>query len=133
MSEQDFTYHSTQSRSFRRLSPSQSLSLVWKKLNLTQQKHTFTNEKKCTTIQNKHRKLKPGLVASYDIQPRNGEGLVLFWRFTNLSLTYSLTQLITAQSPTFEIWRWRIQQLWTVWDNNNIHVYNWAQFAFLNT
>jgi len=33
-----------------------------KKLNLTQQKHTFTNQKKCTTIQ----KLKPGLVASYD-------------------------------------------------------------------
>jgi len=24
------------------------------KLNLTQQKHTFTNEKKCTTTQNKH-------------------------------------------------------------------------------
>jgi len=37
------------------------------KLNLTQQKHTFTNQKKCTT-QNKHKKLKPGIVASYDIQ-----------------------------------------------------------------
>jgi len=43
------------------------------KLNLTQQKHTFTNQKKCTTIQNKHtqKKLKPGLVASYDIHPAN--------------------------------------------------------------
>jgi len=28
--------------------------LGMKKLNLTQQKHTFTNEKKCTTTQNKH-------------------------------------------------------------------------------
>jgi len=47
------------------------------KLNLKQQKHTFTNQQKCTTKQNKHRKLKPGLVASYDIRPGNGEGL--FW------------------------------------------------------
>jgi len=47
------------------------------KLNVTQLKHTFTNEKKCTTTQNKHKKLKPGLVASYDIRPENGEGL--FW------------------------------------------------------
>jgi len=28
------------------------------KLNLTQQKHTFTNQKKCTTTQNKHEKTK---------------------------------------------------------------------------
>jgi len=49
-----------------------SLGLVWKKLNLTQQKHAFTNQKKCTTTQNKH---KPGLVALYDIRPRNGAGL----------------------------------------------------------
>jgi len=28
------------------------------KLNLTKQKHTFTNQKKCTTTQNKHRKTK---------------------------------------------------------------------------
>jgi len=25
------------------------------KLNVTQQQHTFTNEKKCTTTQNKHK------------------------------------------------------------------------------
>jgi len=49
--------------------------LVWKKLNLTQQKHAFTNQKKCTTTQNKHKKLKPGLVAFYDIRPGNGAGL----------------------------------------------------------
>jgi len=36
------------------------------KLNLTQQKHAFANQIKCTTTQNKHKKtqkLKPGLVA----------------------------------------------------------------------
>jgi len=47
--------------------------LGMEKLNLTQQKHTFTNQKKCTTTQNKHKKLEPGLVASYDIWPGNGE------------------------------------------------------------
>jgi len=47
-----------------------------KKLNLTQQKHAFTNQEKCTTTQNKHtQKLKPGLVAFYDIPPVNGAGL----------------------------------------------------------
>jgi len=45
------------------------------KQNLTQQKHAFTNQNKCTTTQNKHKKLKPGLVASYDILPGNREGL----------------------------------------------------------
>jgi len=44
-------------------------------LNLTQQKHTFTSQKQCTTTQNKHKKLKPGLVASCNIRPGNGEGL----------------------------------------------------------
>jgi len=33
--------------------------------------HAFTNQKKCTTTQNKHKKLKTGLVTSYDIQPGN--------------------------------------------------------------
>ena len=57
-------------------------------MNLTQQKHTFTNQKKCTTTPNKHKKLKPGLVASYNIWPGNGEGLFWFRHFINLSLTY---------------------------------------------
>ena len=39
------------------------------KLNLTQQKHTFTNQKNVL----QHKKLKPGLVASYNIWPGNGE------------------------------------------------------------
>jgi len=49
-------------------------------------------------------KLKPGLVVSYDIQPGNGEGLLWFWLFINLSLTYllkSLTDLRTAMGPTW--------------------------------
>ena len=55
-----FTSHSTQNRSFRRRFPISGLGI--EKLNLTQQKHAFTNQKKCTTTQNK---LKPSLVASY--------------------------------------------------------------------
>ena len=39
------------------------------------------------------KKLKPGLVASYDIQPGNREGLFWFRRFINLSLTYLDTYL----------------------------------------
>jgi len=72
------------------------------KLNLTLQKHTFTNQKKAsTTTQNKHKKLKPGLVASYDIWPGNGEGLFWFRHFINLSLTYlyTFTHLLTARDP----------------------------------
>jgi len=64
--------------------------LGMEKQNLTQQKHTFTYQKKFTTTQNKHRKnLKPGLVASYDIQPGNGEGL--FWLALHKFVTYLLT------------------------------------------
>ena len=36
---------------FGDVSPSQSLALIWKKLNPTQQKHAFTNQKKCTATQ----------------------------------------------------------------------------------
>jgi len=46
---------------------------VEKKTNT--QKNAFANQKKCTTTQNKHEKLKPGLVAFYDIRPGNGAGL----------------------------------------------------------
>ena len=48
------TSHSTQNGSLWRRFPSPSLGLVWKKLNLTQQKHAVTNQEKCTTAQNKH-------------------------------------------------------------------------------
>jgi len=63
--------------------------------SLIQQKHTFTNQKKCTATQHKHKKIKVGLVASYDIRPGNGDGLFWFWRFINLSLTYLLRHLPT--------------------------------------
>ena len=36
---------------FGEAAPSQSLGLVWKKLNPTQQKHEFTNQKKCKATQ----------------------------------------------------------------------------------
>jgi len=41
------------------------------------------------------KKLKPGLVASYDIWPGNGEGLFWFQCFINLSLTDLLSHLHT--------------------------------------
>jgi len=69
------------------------------KLSLTQQEHTFTNQNKCTTTQNKCKKLKPGLVASYDIRPGNGVGLFWFWHFINLTLTYLLRHLPTYLQP----------------------------------
>ena len=40
---------------FEDVSPSQCLGLVWKKLNLAQQKQAFTSQKKCTTTQHKHK------------------------------------------------------------------------------
>jgi len=57
------------------------------KQNLTQQKHAFTNQKKCTTTQNK---LKPGLVASYDIWPGNEQGLFLqkYYYFNTTNIFY---------------------------------------------
>jgi len=58
------------------------------KQNLTQQKHAFSNQNKCTTTQNKHKKLQPGLVASYDIRPGNGESVFWCLCVINLSLTY---------------------------------------------
>jgi len=52
--------------------------LAWygKKLNLTQQKHAFTNHKNVLQHKINTKKLKPGLVAFYDIRPGNREGLV---------------------------------------------------------
>jgi len=46
------------------------------------------------------KKLKPGLVACYNILPGNREGLFRFRRFINLSLTYLLRHLLTAEGPT---------------------------------
>ena len=47
----------------RRFSQANVLAWYGKKLNVTRQKHAFANQKKCTATQNKHKKLKPGLVA----------------------------------------------------------------------
>jgi len=37
-------------------------------------KASINQSRKCTTTQNKHKKLKPGLVAFYDIRHGNGAG-----------------------------------------------------------
>jgi len=58
------------------------------KLSLRQQKHTFTVKRNVL----KHKKLKPGLVASYNIRPGNGEGL--FW-FQCFIICHLLTYLDT--------------------------------------
>ena len=50
-------------------------STVLKKLNSTQQKQTFVQNTKI--LQNKHKKLKPVLVNSYDLRLRNGACLIL--------------------------------------------------------
>jgi len=79
---------------------SQANLLVWNgktKPNTT--KARITNQTKCTTTQNKHKKIKPGLVASYDIRPGNGEGLFRFRRFINLSLIYLLRYLPAYLQP----------------------------------
>jgi len=68
------------------------------KQNLTQQKHSSI---KTNVLKHKinTKKLKPGIVASYDIHPGNGEGLFLFWCFINLPLTYLDTYPLTALDP----------------------------------
>jgi len=70
------------------------------KPNLTQQKHTFANQKKCTRTQNKQKELNPGLVASYAIQRRNREGLFWFWHFICHLLTYLDTYPLTYSPGT---------------------------------
>jgi len=49
---------STQKGHFGDVSLSQSLGLLWEKLNLKQEKHAFDSQKKCTTTQNKQKKTK---------------------------------------------------------------------------
>jgi len=73
--------------------------ISWFGIEKTKPNKTFTNQKKCNTTQNNHKKLKPDLIASYNIRPGNGEGLFLFWRFINLSLTYLLRHLPTYLQP----------------------------------
>jgi len=51
------------------------------KLNLAQQKHTFTNQKKCSTTQNMHKKTKSRFsrLLQHPAWKRRG-GLFWFWR-----------------------------------------------------
>ena len=54
-----FTSHLKQNGPFQKTFPQANLLASHeKKLNLTQEKHTFTNQKKCTTTHNKHKKTK---------------------------------------------------------------------------
>ena len=76
--------------------------LVWSKLDrrrrLRKTLHKQTNRQTDRHYKNNghlavNQKLKPGLVDSYDIRPGNGDGLLSFWRFINLSLTHLLRHL----------------------------------------
>ena len=69
------TPHSTQNRSLRRRSPSQSLGLVWQKPKPRTTKACIHQSNKMYYNTKKHQKLKRGLVAFYDIWPGNGAGL----------------------------------------------------------
>ena len=55
-------------------------------------RRTFATHFIRSTQTSRHKKLKPGLVASYDIRPGNRDGLFWFRRFINFHiLTYLLT------------------------------------------
>ena len=67
--------------------------------NLTQQSTHLPIKRNILQHKINIKNLRPGLVASYDIRPGNGEGLFWFRRFINLSLTQTLTHLLTALDP----------------------------------
>jgi len=101
--------------------------LGMEKVNLTQQKHVFTNPEKCTTTKNKqNKKLKPCLVASYDIHYGHREGLLPFWCFINMSLTYLLIHLPTysPRTHTQECLQHKIPQHWLQKHQTSIAVVN---------
>jgi len=82
------------------------------KARIHQSKEMYYNTK------NKHtRKLKPGLVTSYAIQPGNWEGLFWFWRFINWSLTYLETCPLTYSPGThmgkLNLW-YEVLSMWAV-------------------
>jgi len=67
------------------------------KLNLTQQKHTFTNQKKCTTEMQKKTKARFSHLLWHLAWKRRGPILV---SALHKSVTYLLTHLLTVQGPT---------------------------------
>jgi len=68
-------------------------------------KERIHQSKQSTTNKINTQKTKPGLVTSYDIQPRKGEGLFLFQRIINLSLTCLLKHLPTFLQPHTHMWQ----------------------------
>ena len=68
------------------------------KLNLTQEKHTFTKPIKRNVRYYNTKKLKPGLVACYDIQPGKRTGLILVLAI-HKSVTHLLRHLPTYLQP----------------------------------
>jgi len=77
--------------------------LAWyAKLNLTQLKHTFTNQKKCTSTQNKYKKNKARFsrLLRHPAWKRRGPILVLvLHKSVTYWLTKTLTHLLTALDP----------------------------------
>jgi len=97
------------------------ITIIQKYQHTKYQKHKIPKKHKIT--QNKHnKKLKPASVASYDIRPGNKEGLFLFQRFVNLSLTYLYTYTLTAIGLVNfgkDLWKSKsgmkkVQELWMV-------------------
>ena len=79
----------------------QANPLAWYGKNKTWHNKSRHSPIKINVIQHKidTKKLKPSLVASYDIRPGNGVGLFLFWHFINMSPTYLLRHLPTSLQP----------------------------------
>ena len=76
--------------------------LGMEKLNLAQQKYTFTNQKKCTTTQNKHKKTKARFsrLLRHLAWKWRGPSLVLaLHKFVAYLLTYLLRHLPTYLQP----------------------------------
>jgi len=70
-----------------------------KKVNQTQQKHTFINQKKSTATQNKHKKLKARFsrLLRHPAWKQRGPILILeLHKFVTYLLTQTLTQLLAA-------------------------------------
>ena len=103
------TPYSTQNRSFRRR-PSQPISwLSTEKWKQTQQKQTCIRNKIYYSIKLIPKKLKPGLVDSYNIRPGNGEGLFWFWRFINLyASTFCSETSMELSNLSAETVKWHV-------------------------
>ena len=93
---------------------------------------TNTNTTKQACIHNKiyynrkwtPKKLKPGLVASYDLQPGNGEGLFWFQRFINYLLTHLATCLQPQDPNGAHVVVILLPQLNSMWTNANKKIQN---------